>query len=248
MKLQLSWISGLLILNKVATTEDFLAVQKEEKNKMSIPINISTPQNIYLNQIKITLNRLAACEIFLNDYANSKKLPVLESAILQMRKAMECFAFATVAPNKDAYVNYRKESKNPDYTKDFNARAICRYLQKINPDFYPKPAQEPIKTGPGQWHIARPSTHPLPQKEFESFYDRLGKFLHSDNPWGSDKGITNLLKDLPKIIDNLRTLLTWHFTTIKTPQFSEVWVVKAFSDGSAPMIITGQSTGDFTGT
>ena len=51
-------------------------------------------QRIYLDQITLVLKRLAASENFLNEYNASRELPILESAILQLRKAMECFAFA----------------------------------------------------------------------------------------------------------------------------------------------------------
>jgi hypothetical protein len=43
--------------------------------------------------------------------------------------------------------------------------------------------------------------------------------LHSDNPWGNDKGQNNLVKDIPEIISATRSLLSWHFTTIRTPDF-----------------------------
>ena len=213
---------------------------------MAKTILVTDFQHIYLDQITLVLKRLEICERFLKEYNKAKELPILESAILQMRKAMECVAFAAVAPNKDAYVSYRKDSeKNPDYTKDFNARAIFQYLSKINPNFYPEPVLEPRLISPGNCHFGRPSEHPLSQNKFEDFYDRLGKFLHSDNPWAQSKGMSNLLKNLPEIIRDLRAQLAWHFTTIKTPQFSGVWVVKAFSDGSVPVIITGQTTDDF---
>ena len=75
---------------------------------------------------------------FLSAYNSSNDVFSLESAILQMRKALEAVAFAAVAPNKYQYAEYRAQAeKNSDFTKDFNARSILQFLGKINADFYP---------------------------------------------------------------------------------------------------------------
>ncbi|MGH8591781.1 MAG: hypothetical protein ACREXX_21435 [Gammaproteobacteria bacterium] len=75
--------------------------------------------------------------------------------------------------------------------------------------------------------------------------DRLGKCLHADNPWGSAKGMQNLLADLPRVIGQLRVLLEWHFTVIRTPEFSGVWVVEAPANGNPPRILLGKAEGEF---
>jgi hypothetical protein len=203
-------------------------------------------QTIYLGKISEALARLTACERFLSSYSVSKDVFVLEAAILQMRKALEAVAFAAIAPNKTQYAEYRAQAeKNSDFTKDFNARSILQFLGKINADFYPLPASAPISVSPGNWHFDRRKDNSLTKEKFESFYDRLGKHLHADNPWGNDKGIDNLAKDIPDIIAATRSLLSWHFTTIRTPQFSGVWVVEAPSNGAPPRVIVGQADGEF---
>jgi hypothetical protein len=203
-------------------------------------------RNIYLGKISEALARLAACERFLSSYSDSKDIFTLESAILQLRKALEAVAFAAIAPNKDQYAEYRAQAdKSADFTKDFNARAILQFLNKVNPDFYPLPASAPIPVSPGNWHFDRREDNSLNKDKFESFYDRLGKHLHAYNPWGNDKGLENLAKDMPAVIIATRSLLSWHFTTIRTPQFSGVWVIEAPSDGTPPRVIVGEADGDF---
>ena len=78
-------------------------------------------------------------------------------------------------------------------------------MSQVNPDFYPVPISDPIAKAPSQWHFDRRNDDSLTKEQFERFYDRLGKHLHSDNPWGNDKGITSLVKDIPKIISSTRT-------------------------------------------
>lgn len=202
-------------------------------------------RNIYLGKISEALARLEACDRFLSSYNSFKDVFVLEAAVLQMRKALEAVAFAAIAPNKSQYEEYRAQAeRSADFTKDFNARSILQFLSKVNPDFYPIPAA-PIAVSPGNWHFDRREDKSLTKEKFESFYDRLGKHLHSDNPWGNDKGLENLAKDIPEIIAATRSLLSWHFTRIRTPQFSGVWVVEAPSNGVPPQVIVGEADGEF---
>jgi len=199
-------------------------------------------QHIYLGKITEALARLAACDRFLSAYNDSKDVFVLEAAILQIRKALEAVAFAAIAPNKDQYAEYRAQAeRSSEFTNDFNARSILQFLGKVNPEFYPLPATAPIAVSPGNWHFGRREDDSLTKEKFESFYDRLGRHLHADNPWGNDKGLQNLAKDIPEVIAATRSLLSWHFTTIRTPEFSGVWVVEAPSNGAPPRIIIGKA-------
>lgn len=203
-------------------------------------------QAIYLSKVSEALARLSACESFLASYKISVNVFVLEAAVLQMRKALEAVAFAAIAPNKEQYAELRAKSENSaDFRKDFNARTILQLLSSVNPDFYPRPISAPIQKAPGQWHFGSREDDSLTKKRFESFYDRLGKFLHADNPWGHDKGLNNLVKDLPDIIAAMRSLLSWHFTAIRTPEFSGVWVIEVPANGAPPRVVVGQADGEF---
>ena len=203
-------------------------------------------QEIYISKLSEGLSRLLACESFLEKYRTSESVFEAEAAVLQLRKAMECVAFAAVAPNKSEYAEFRSEAENqPDYTKDYHAGKILRMLGKINADFYPKPVSPPINVDPGKWHFDLRDDDSLSKKQFETFYDRLGKLLHADNPWGSEKGLKNLLADIPSVIESLRLLLSWHYTVIRTPEFNGVWVVESPSNGRQPKVVVGQAKGEF---
>lgn len=203
-------------------------------------------QEIYLGKVEECLERLKSCEYFMESYRESERIYFLESAILQLRKALECLAYAAIAPNKKKYKEFRaKADRQPDYTRDYHAGKILELLTKINKDFYPKPVSAPISNGPGKWHFEKREDGSLTKKQFSSFYDRLGKFLHADNPWGNDKGIRNLLEDIPKVIESVKLLLSWHFTKISTLKFTGVWVVEAPLNGEKPKIIIGQADGEF---
>lgn len=203
-------------------------------------------QEIYLAKINEAFARLKACDYFLDCYSKDAAASLLKSAVLQKRKAMEAVAYAAIAPNKARYEQFRAQADRPaDYRRDYNARAILQYLAKINPDFYPIPLAPPTETQPGHWHFEKKPDGYLTKNRFESLYDRLGKFLHADNPWGNDKGAANLVADLPAAMTQLRELLALHRTIVRTPHFIGVWVIEVPVDGRVPHIIAGQATGDF---
>lgn len=203
-------------------------------------------QKIYLGKVSEAVQRMAASDEYLASYEANRSVPNIESAVLQARKALECVALAAIAPNRGAYEKFRLLAEKPaDYRKDYNARAILQYLAKVNPDFYPSPLLPPKQTGPGQLHFDQKTSGYLTKKQFETFYDRLGKYLHADNPWGTDKGVDNLVKALPQISSQLKSLLELHRTIIRTPTFSGVWVVEVPLDGRAPSVTSAAAAGPF---
>ena len=203
-------------------------------------------QLIYLSKIDESLARVAAAETFLVGYEERRDVFALEAAMLQMRKALESMAFAAIAPNKVEYVKLRKEAENArDFRKDYSARKIVQALKQVNPDFYPVPVAAPSLIASKQWHFDRRHDDSLTQDRFETLYDRLGKFLHADNPWGHDKGYENIAKELPGVISAIRLLLSLHFVVIRAPAFQGIWVVESFADGRPSTVLTGQAAGDF---
>lgn len=102
-------------------------------------------QKIYLEKVEECLDRLQACEAFIESYKESGNVFLLDSAILQMRKSLECLAYAAIAPNKKEYKDFRaKADRQSDYTRDFHAGRILEMLSKINKDFYPNPVSPPL--------------------------------------------------------------------------------------------------------
>lgn len=163
-----------------------------------------------------------------------------------MRKSLECLAYAAIAPNKEEYAKFRAGADSrPDYTKDFHAGRILQALKNVNPDFYPQPVSSPVKIGPGKWHFDEREDKSLTKKQFETIYDRIGKFLHADNPWDHDKGHKNLFDKLPEHINSVRLLLSWHYTAIRSPHFNGVWVLEVPTNGAKPRVHVGQTEGEF---
>jgi hypothetical protein len=205
-------------------------------------------QAVYVGQVAEAAARLRAAEQSRSEFYARRQVHEAETAILQMRKAMESIAFAAIAPHKTAYETARAEVER-DFTRDYNARRIFQILERINPSFYPLallPAtqqSEPLD-GRRHWHFERRTDGFLTKDDFEGFYDRLGKYLHADNPWGQDKGLNNLMQDLGGKIAAARALLGLHAAFIQTPTVRESWVIALGADG-APHVVVGRADGPF---
>jgi hypothetical protein len=205
-------------------------------------------KGIYLNQMIEVRNRLNATQRFMDRYSKTDSYIEFDCAILQFRKALEATAYASISPNKEQYRALREKGKHfQDFTKDFNATKIFQYLEQINKDFYPVPLTPATKQPDGTWHFGRKEDGFLTKKKFSKIYDRLGKFLHADNPWDSNKQRQNIAKDISVTIPELSDLLELHVTFIKSKNDSVAWVVELAKDENTdPKIITAFSSGDFT--
>lgn len=203
-------------------------------------------QKIYVAMVQEASQRLLVASTYLSEHAQSKSLPMLESGILQVRKALEAIAFASIAPNRQAYESFRSRAEEQkDYTKDYHAGKVFRVLGKINPDFYPVPLTGPTRMPDGTIFFGRKHDGYLTKRRFESFYDQLGKHLHAHNPWGTNKNLQNLAVELPAVINEASALLDLHATFIRTQEFKGAWVVQVPRDGSPPRVIAGAAQGEF---
>lgn len=203
-------------------------------------------QVIYANMVQEATSRLNAAQGFLSSYGMTKNLPELEAAVLQIRKSLESIALASIAPNKAQYAAFRAmATDSSDYTKDYHAGRIFNTLEKINKDFYPVALLPAVRQPDGTHHFGRKQSGFLSKKRFESAYGRLGKYLHAHNPWGTEKHLHNLAKELPQIIDQAFGLLDLHVTFIRTPQYKGAWVIEASRTGSQPKVITSVAKGDY---
>lgn len=205
----------------------------------------SSAKEIYLEKMAECSMRLRASEVFLKMFQASGSLPDADAAILQLRKSLEAIAIASIAPHKVRYEEFRSRCENqPDYRKDYRATKILQVLSKINPDFYPTPLLPEVRQPDGSWHFNRKTEGVISKKHFTKIYDRLGRHLHSENLWGSLEGFDALISEVPKFINESFALLKIHMTTIRTPEFNGVWVVKVPRAG-VPELISAEAQGEF---
>jgi len=190
--------------------------------------------------------RISYAENQLSAFNETRNHLFLENAILHIRKALECIAYASIAPNKNAYSKFRSEAETPaDFRKDYHGGKILKQLGRINKDFYPLPLVEPKLVGERQWHFDRLNSSYLTKKQYIKLYDRLGKYLHSDNPWDNDKRYLDLAKDMPENFQRVKLLLQIHATFVQTKQLRYAFVVDMGSEEKDVSMMTAIANGEF---
>ena len=203
-------------------------------------------EGVYLQNMRDVKRRLRYSQEQLHEFERTQDYIFLENAILHIRKSLECIAYASIAPNKEAYSKFRSEAVKPaDFRRDYHGAKILNQLEVINKEFYPLPLVEPQKVGERQWHFDRLSSGYLTKSQYVKLYDRLGKFLHSDNPWDNDKGYSNLAKDMPENLIKIRALLQIHATFVQEMERRLAFVVDMGSDKKDVSVLTATADGAF---
>lgn len=126
--------------------------------------------------------RTAVIDAFLSGSAHAVYLPTtVESVCLQVRKILELIAFSSLVANIDLYSKqYEKFSEN------WNAKFMLRDMERVNPEFYPRPIiQNPGKMPGVKSDFADRKDDYLTVDLFIKVYEKCGAIMHADNPYGS---------------------------------------------------------------
>ena len=129
----------------------------------------------------------------------------VECIYLQIRKVLELVAFGSLIANKTLYSQIHR-----DFAKHWNARLLVNDLRRINPNYYPRAIHEVPQEDPSK------STHfvdrqdSLSEPEFVELYERCGRFLHADNPFGSRADWGRYRKEFAQWRQKLLNLLNSH--------------------------------------
>src|ERR1039457_3127959 len=98
-----------------------------------------------MEEIKL---RTEVIHLFLSGRRDARYIPAtVETVGLQFRKIFELIAFASLAANHDQY-----SLAYSDFAKHWEAAKLLKNLQRINPNFYPKPVIEVHSDRPGIVH------------------------------------------------------------------------------------------------
>ena len=81
------------------------------------------------------------------------------------------------------------------------------------------------------------------KNQFIKLYDRLGKYLHADNPQGNNKEWEDFALVVRDGISSIRDLFKLYFTVIRTPEFTGVWVLETREN--VVQFLVAESHGEF---
>ncbi|MGH9737892.1 MAG: hypothetical protein ACRD4X_04810 [Candidatus Acidiferrales bacterium] len=155
----------------------------------------------YCDLMEEIKRRTAVVDFFHAGGGHALYLPTtVESVALQLRKIMELIALGSLVANKEHYsAAYEK------FATHWHAGRILRDVEKINPDFYPKPVME----GPHYQLMDRQPDY-LSKGEFEAAYEECGPIMHAENPYGARVDYHHYRAKLPEWRTKIVNLLNNH--------------------------------------
>jgi hypothetical protein len=159
----------------------------------------------YCNLMEEVKRRISVIDFFFSRAAIPRP-PTIESIGLQFRKIVELVAFGSLVANRDAYsVVYS------GFTKDWNAGELLKKLERVNPDFYPKPIVElpSGKEGIKSRFVLRGPDY-LSKQDFVEVYGRCGVLMHAANPFGSGIDYSYYEQKIPIWVAQVVNLLNSH--------------------------------------
>jgi len=129
----------------------------------------------------------------------------VECIYLQLRKVLELVAFGSLIANKNLY-----SQVHGDFAKHWNARLLVRDLHRVNPNYYPRAIHEVVHEDPAKGTNFVDRQDSLSELEFVQLYERCGRFLHADNPFGSKADWEQYRKEIVQWRQKLLNLLSSH--------------------------------------
>ncbi len=119
---------------------------------------------------------------------------VTECIYLQFRKILELIAMSSLVANRQAMEEMNQSMKK--LGKQWNGDAILKFVERINPDFYPAPMIEiPSQTPPAKMELVDKTNGFLSREEFSRLYNLCGNLMHADNPLGRKTNYKALFKE-----------------------------------------------------
>lgn len=142
----------------------------------------------------------------------------VECIYLQLRKVLELIAFGSLVANKKLYAEV-----HDNFARHWNAKLLVKDLRRINPNYYPRAIHEVEPEDPDQGNHFIDRTDSLTEEEFVELYERCGRMLHADNPFGAKADWEKYRKEIMAWRQKLLNLLNSH--TIRLIDDSRFYLV-----------------------
>ena len=163
---------------------------------------------------------------------------VMETQMLQLRMCLELIAYSSLVANQARYSEVRAQ-----FELDWKAAKMLAVLDKINPEFYPKPvylkSRGAALDGKSRANYEVLKDGYLTRDEFAFLYDASSKALHSRNPFSPTTSV-EIKYDFPVWVERIRKLLRIHLMhfvddrrwLIYAPDAGKIEVLRVMSNPS----------------
>jgi hypothetical protein len=148
-----------------------------------------------------------------------------ELIAVNLRKVLELIAFGSLSANKEVYA-----TAHGDFAKHWSAKRLLDKLEKLHPDFYPKPVHlEILKPGPPRhFHFDFVSDDFLTREKFVELYDVCSSVIHTRNPF-AEAAHSGFIDGLPLWVFRIELLLRLHL--MRLAGTSLIWLVELNAPG-----------------
>jgi len=142
-----------------------------------------------------------------------------ELVCLHLRKVLEQIAFASLSAHKDAYAQ-----AHVDFALHWNAKRLLKKLEKVHPNFYPRPVKVEGPDTRGVKHLVDLTDGFLTRDDFEFLYDKASEALHVWNPFKASRQVVNFERSIAEWTTRICSLLNEHW--IRLYGSEDVWFVQ----------------------
>ena len=153
------------------------------------------------------------------------KATTIESVSLQFRKILELIALGSLVANKNEF-----SKVYADFAKCWNAQYLLKDIERVNPNFYPRPIVESPTSQPGvkmEWQDKKDGF--LTKTEFLKLYEKCGAIMHAGNPYGSQIDYGYYERNVQGWLDKIIGLLNSH--TIRLVNDPNLYLLHMKEDG-----------------
>jgi len=175
--------------------------------------------------------RIEVISDHLNHVTTEKYLIIeVETVCLQFRKILEKIALMSLVANKEEYA-----AQHEKFARHYHAERIMNDLEKINPDFYPRPVRLVKEEGKmDEWiHIEEGF---LTKEEFVEIYEKCGGMLHAQNPFAGMKPFREIQECFPDWLTKICILVDHHQIKLVGGKFMVVALMTR-SDNGLPQAV-----------
>ncbi|NTU99218.1 hypothetical protein HGA64_04425 [Candidatus Falkowbacteria bacterium] len=142
-----------------------------------------------------------------------------EMVSLQLRKCLEIVAFSSLVVNEQIY-----SQTYSDFSTHWKAKKIVEKIEKLNPDFFPKPIFLANLNEQGVKHFDYIKDGFLTLDELITLYDKTSNVIHSWNPYRTEPRIVDFGRSIEEWVTRLQCLLGLHI--MRGVGLNEFWVVE----------------------
>lgn len=146
-----------------------------------------------------------------------------EMVSLQLRKCLEIVAFSSLVVNEQIY-----SQTYSDFSTHWRAKKIVGKIEKLNPDFFPKPIFLANQNEQGVKHFDYIKEGFLTLDDLITLYDKTSSVIHSWNPYRTEPRFVDFGRSVEEWVTRLQLLLDLHI--MRGVGLNEFWVVQMVAD------------------